>query len=379
VVEIITIGISSDEIRQRTERVARARRFQTVDVVPAYPNLYVRYWLPKIGGSFAEYFTDAEAMLRYQILGQKWVLENVQSDLVFNPIAVDFQNAREAGTFGCEVKYPDDDIIWAGEGWLRGEDDLALLRQIDPISCGLQGKALQFAERMRSLADRYIVRFGDGVELKPAAQPLLPAGTMGPFTVAAQLMGMTDIYLDLYERPQFVQQVMGIVTDNIIAWLDYCRKVQPMAMLRLADDSAGNLSEKQFREFVLPHLQRIRDHFSGLHFWFHMCGAVDHLVTVLVNDLQIREFGMFGYELDKRRLQETAGGRVVLVGNVSPVNIHSGNVQTVMSEAAQALDVFGRGRGGFILSDGANIAPDSPVENVSALWQASRQFGQRDR
>ncbi|MBI2942011.1 MAG: hypothetical protein HYY04_16395, partial [Chloroflexi bacterium] len=122
--EVITIGITSDELSRRAERVARARSFQPVDRVPVLPGLYVRYWLPRIGVSFGEYFSDPEAMLRAQIHGQKWLLENVESDLVFNPIAPDFQNVREAGSLGCEIVAPADDLIWVHEGWVRTEADL---------------------------------------------------------------------------------------------------------------------------------------------------------------------------------------------------------------------------------------------------------------
>ncbi|MBI2941209.1 MAG: hypothetical protein HYY04_12300, partial [Chloroflexi bacterium] len=287
--------------------------------------------------------------------------------------APDFQNVREAGSLGCEIVAPADDLIWVHEGWVRTEADLRKLRQIDPLATGLQRRTIEFARRMRELADRYVVRLKDGAEIRPGATAQLPAGTMGPFTVAGQLAGVTELLVALYERPEFARELLAIVTDKIIDWMAYCEQTQGMGVLGIADDYAGNLSAPHFREFVLPCLRRIRSHFPGAWFRFHMCGKVDHLVPVLADELRIQEFGLFGFELDKRRVQAVMGGRVVLVGNVAPMNVYGGTPDSVLDESLEALHVFGQGSGGFILTDGANIPPGSPVENVNAMWRAARQ------
>jgi hypothetical protein len=372
--EVISIDITSRELEERARRVARARRFESVDRVPVCPNIYMRYWLPRIGGSYTAYFEDPETMLRMQIYGQKWVLENIQSDHVFEPIYVDFQNALDASSLGCDTALTANGSIWIDEGWVRSETELRRLTEIDPLTTNLGARALEFAARMRTLADRYAVLFLDGVKLYPARHPLVNFGSLGPFTTAAQLAGLTELCESLYLRPGFAQDILSIVTDKIIDMLTFCRRVQGMDMLWLADDYAGNLSLEQFREYVLPCLRRIRSHFPNLYFSFHMCGKVDHLVPALANELHINEFSMFGYQVNKQLVQELMGGRTVLMGNVNPMNIHAGTAATVMEESLEALRIFGQGRGGFILSDGANIAPDSPPENISAMWHAACRF-----
>lgn len=377
--EVITINISSQELQRRQERLDRAARFEPVDFVPVTPGLFVRYWLPKIGFAFGEYFTDPETMLRAQLYAKKWLLENVQSDLTLGGVAVDFQNVREAGSLGCEVQFPQDDLIWIGEGWLRDEEDLEELRGIDPVTTGLQAKAVKFAERMRALGSKYVVRLQDGVELRPGETAQLPSGSMGPFTVAGHLAGITELLAAVAERPAFVREFLGVVTEKIIQWMVFCRKVQAMDSLWIADDYAGNLSPGQFREFVLPCLEHIRACFPGLPFHFHMCGKVDHLLPILAHELGISCFSLFGYQLDKALVQKLMGGRIVLVGNVNPMNIYGGTPASVAAEAWEALEVFGRGRGGFILADGANIPPDSPLENINAMYTASREFARLAR
>jgi uroporphyrinogen-III decarboxylase len=372
--EVISINITSEELRQRGDRLARAARFEPVDRVPVIHCLVVRYWLPKIGGTFREYFDDPEAMARYQILGQKWLLENVKNDMGFGPIYVDTQNAQEASALGCETEIGESGNIWVHEGWVQTETDLKKLAQIDPLTTGLYAQAREYHERMQALAARYVVRLKDGIELRPLEQPTITAATMGPFTLAAQVAGATEICLALYDRPDFARELLAIVTEKIIVMMKFAQRLQGMDALWVADDYAANLSLGQFREFVSPCLQRIRQRFPHSRFIFHMCGKADHLLPTLANDLRIDEFSLFGYQSDKRLVQEIMGGRVLLVGNINPMNIAAGTPESVMQESLEALNVFGRGSGGFILSDGANIAPDSPVENINAMWHAACQF-----
>jgi uroporphyrinogen decarboxylase len=374
-VNIIPIAITGDELRQRSERVARAAAFEPVDRVPISLCMVVRYWLPKVGGSFAEYFNDPEAMIRGQLYGTKWLLENVESDMGMPGVFVDFQNAQDASALGCETEVGEESgQIWVHEGWVKTEADLDRLRRLNPTNTGLLAKARVYAERMKEIGDRYVVRLKDGTELHPAANPVITSATMGPFTVACEVAGMADVSLALYERPEWAAELLAVVTDKIIEWMSFVERVQGMSSLWVADDYAGNLSLHQFRQFVLPCLLRIRRAFPGRHFGFHMCGKVDHLLRCLADELGINEFALFGYQVDKQLVQEVMGGRVLLGGNVNPMNIYAGTPESVFEESIAALRVFGRGNGGFILSDGANVPPDSPVENINAMMRASRAF-----
>lgn len=374
-VDVIRINITADELQHRSERMARAARFQPVDRVPVNMCMVARYWLPLIGGSFAEYFSDPEAMIRGQLLGAKWLLENIESDTGVPGVFVDFQNAQDASVMGCETEVSEQSgQIWVREGWVKTEADLAKLRQIDPTRTGLLAKARDFVERMRQLGDRYVVRLADGTELRPAASPVLNGSSMGPFTAACEVAGLVEVSAALYERPAFARELLSIVTDKIIKWVSFVRSTQEAGAFWLADDYASNLSLRTFREFVLPCLLRIRRAFPDPYFAFHMCGKVNHLIPTLARELGINEFALFGYQDDKQLVQREMGGRIVLSGNINPMNIHSGTPESVFQESMQALRVFGCGQGGFVLMDGANIAPGSPVENINAMMRASRAF-----
>ena len=72
-------------------------------------------------------------------------------------------------------------------------------------------------------------------------------------------------------------------------------------------------------------------------------------------------------------MSEIMGGRVVLEGNISPINIFNGTAKSVFEETMEAIEVFALHRG-YIVMDGANIPPGSPVENINAMYEASVHY-----
>jgi hypothetical protein len=84
--------------------------------VAVIPAINYRTLLPKTGVRFKDYYADPEVMLRCQIMGQKWLMENIQTDAYLITGAwvggwTDFQNVTEASSLGCEITFPEDDIV----------------------------------------------------------------------------------------------------------------------------------------------------------------------------------------------------------------------------------------------------------------------------
>jgi hypothetical protein len=378
--EAIEIGVPIEEIEERRRRVERTKRFEPTDRVAVIPAINYRFLLPRIGVRFRDYFSDPETMLRSQILGQKWLLEHVKTDAhsIVGPWVggwVDFQNTGEASALGCEVIFPPDDIPWVGSGWVRDDRDLRKLEGIDAVRGGLHGKALEYRRAMMAVAEKYPVRFRGGPVFHPGAAPSLTHTSHGPFTVAGALMGHSEIFIAVKERPDFVREALRIVTDKIIEYLDFC-----WAELRLphrdfawTDDLAAGLSAETYRDLVLPEERRLRFHFDG---WtsLHMCGRTDHLLETFAEDLRIHEYQGFGWQVDLDRIAEIMGGRVVLIGNVSPIAIWSGTPAEVRAAARRVIERLGP-LGGLILQDGNNVAPGSPIENIDAMHEAAVECG----
>lgn len=379
--EIIEIAVPIEEIEARRERVEKTRRFETPDRVPVIPAIAHRLMVPQVGVSFRDYYADPETMLRTQILCQKWLLENVRTDAysitgAWTGAWTDFQNTFEAGSLGCEIHFPDDDIPWVGEGWVKTDDDLRRLEAFDYVDNGINARQVAYRRAMIDVAEKYPVRFQGGPVFYPGANPSLTNTSDGPFGVTGDVMGQVEAFTAIYERPDFVHEVLRIVTGKMIQWLDFCAEEMNLSQpidFAWTDDLAVSLSAATFREFALPYNQQMRFHFDG-RASLHMCGKSDHLLAIFRDDLQIDEFQGFGYQVDLDRVAQEMAGRVVLLGNVSPMLIHSGTPEQIRDATRQVIEKLAPHRG-LIIQDGSNIPPGTPLENINAMTEAAELYG----
>jgi uroporphyrinogen-III decarboxylase len=376
---ITEIQVPQEDILARQERVQAARRFEEPDRVPVVPAIGYRYLLPKIGVPFRRYFGDPETMLHSQIVAQKWLMENIRTDAssitgAWTGAWTDFENTFEAGSLGCAVEFPEDDIPWVGPGWVRTETDLQKLEDMDFIHGKLNLRQVEYRRAMMAAAERYPVRFLGGPVFYPGRAPSLTHTSDGPFGVAGDLMGQTELFTAVHEKPAFVAELLRIVTDKLIAYLDFCWKEEGLADRDLSwtDDLAAGLSAESYRQLVLPQEMRLRFHFDRAS--FHMCGRTDHLLEIFRDDLAINEYQGFGYEVALERIAAVMGGRVVLLGNVNPMLVMRGPPERVREATRTCIEKLAPLRG-YIVQDGANIPPGTPPEHINAMMEASEIHG----
>lgn len=362
-------------------RVEKTKRFETPDRVPVIPAIAHRFLVPQMGVRFREYYADPEIMLRTQILAQKWLMENVRTDAYSITGAwvgawTDFQNTFEAGSLGCRVIFPDDDIPWVGDRWVQNERDLRRLETMDFIHSGINARQIEYRHAMIRVAEKYPVRFLGGPTFYPGSNPALTHTSDGPFGIAGDLMGQEELFRAVYERPDFVRELLRIITDKLIGYLDFCWAEEGLPTPKdfaWTDDLAVSLSDEVFHEVVLPSERRLRDHFDG-YVSLHMCGASDHLLKTFRDDLRINELQGFGYQVNLDTIAEIMGGKVVLIGNVNPMIIHSGTPDEVRRATQTVIEKLAPGRG-LIVQDGNNIPPGSPLENINAMMEAAELYG----
>ncbi|NLF00264.1 MAG: hypothetical protein GX601_04730 [Anaerolineales bacterium] len=238
-------------------------------------------------------------------------------------------------------------------------------------------RAIDFARRRlaemqeRALDCRY--RFSDGTVIEAADVVCMPAGTTGIFTLATDLRG-PEIYLDLKLRPAFVHEFLSIMTDKVIERQEYLRSTYSLEHegTYICGNSSALLSPDDYRAFVVPVNQRYKEHFGG-RCTLHCDGRANHLLPIFADELRISCFWSFGYQDDKVLVAGNLGGKAVLVGNISPMNIAHGTPQSVIAETLEALRVFAP-LGGYVIQDGSNIPPGAPVLNINAMAEAACIF-----
>jgi uroporphyrinogen-III decarboxylase len=105
-----------------------------------------------------------------------------------------------------------------------------------------------------------------------------------------------------------------------------------------------------------------------------MCGQSTHLHQVLVEDLRLSSFDLFGYLVEPEVAARNLGGRMYLWGNLNPMLMLSGTRAQVKQAALRALEALAP-CGGYRLGDGANVCPGTPLENLAAVTEAAEEYG----
>lgn len=203
---------------------------------------------------------------------------------------------------------------------------------------------------------------------------LIGGGFFGPFTIAAQLLGVDNFMIELYEDEDgYVDQLLDFSNEICIAYmedliangLDLVTIPEPVA-------SGDLISPDMFDEFVLPIDLKMMDRLkekcpTSL---VHICGKTDHLVSKIAAN----GFSLFSIDsIDMIKAQEDSAKRTALFGNLSPARILADKSADEVYEISKKLCEAMKPYGGFILAPGCDLAPTIPFENLRAMAKAASE------
>lgn len=388
--ETIDINIDYTEIEEREKRWNDVMSFRQPDRIPVLHYLGARFWLPLIGmeRSFREYLNDPRVMLESQLKAGKWIMEHVDSDFHKIVCYPDFMWAEDIESWGAAFEYPVDDSPWVARPHLLQRDsDLEKLRQVDFVHNGIHGRMLDYYEKMREIAADYRVRFRDGKTVDAAELVYMGgAGIIGPMVMAGDLMSVEDLSLAFFDRPEYIRELLDIIVSKSIEWIDEACEVSKgktafandfhEGYIFIGDDGTAQMSPQFIQDFALKPTKRLADHIKGkgLKVMAHNCGKADHLLHYWADEVGIHRYIGFSYLTDKEKIREIMGGRITLIGGVDTAKLHDATPDAVQEDVEKNLHIL-KGVPGFVLMDGHNVAPGTPVENLNAVTEAARKAG----
>ena len=109
----------------------------------------------------------------------------------------------------------------------------------------------------------------------------------------------------------------------------------------------------------------------------HLCGNVQRHLPGLVKELNIKSFDT-GYPINFNSLRGEIGEDVEIQGGVPVVellNRASGSPAEVYQRTEAILSSGIRQGGKFIMKEANNLPPCVPLENLQAMYSATRQAG----
>ena len=374
----LDIDYPVERMQANRERMQARTAFRYVDRVPVGFCLVPRYFTPVFDIPYSAIFKSAEDQYYWQLQFLKYRIENIPEDMICTgttlSVAPYFDNVLDSAAFGAEIVWPENETLQS-RPTLRTVEQME--RYVIPTpGSGLWGQARDWWGQMQAFARDTKLTF-NGVEGRVDVGSLGISG-LSPHMIAIDLVGH-DFYWWQVEYPEPCHAFLAKITAGLVAAQRYFMTLddRPRSGFGLAEDSAQVLSSPMFREFCVPYTGELLDTFGrgfsdgrGL----HMCGQSAHLHRVLVDDLHVSSFNLFGYGVDPKVAARNLGGRMYLWGNINPMLMLNGTREQVKQAALAALEAMAP-CGGFMLGDGANVCPGTPLTNLAALTEASQEFG----
>jgi uroporphyrinogen decarboxylase len=187
----------------------------------------------------------------------------------------------------------------------------------------------------------------------------------GPFTLALHLLG-TDIFMKLFEDPEYVHELMQFCTEVGIKHAEILLDAG-CDIIAVVDPMTSQIDPGSFETFVSPYCKmifdfvRLRKKYSS----FFVCGHAQQNIEVMCDcnpdNVSIDENIPLDYVKDACLKKGISFG-----GNMKLTSVLLlGNEADSKKDAVSCIDLGGKK--GFILAPGCDLPMDTPVENLVAV------------
>jgi len=257
------------------------------------------------------------------------------------------------------------------------------LEEFGPISDEELEHLRREAERLYTETDKAILAnfggtaFGD-IALVPAPWLKHPKGIRDVEEWYISTVTRRDYIYEVFEQQceialvnleRIYQAVGDRVTAVFVTGTDFGMQTGPF------------ISPKTYRQLYQPFHKRVNDWVHGHTFWktfIHSCGSV----MVLIEDFIEAGFDILNpvqcsaADMDPSELKRKFGRRITFWGGGVDTQrtLPFGTPQKVCSEVRERIRIFGPG-GGFVFNTIHNVQPQTPVENLLAMFETVRQYG----
>ncbi|MBE6542093.1 MAG: methyltransferase [Ruminococcaceae bacterium] len=302
-----------------------------------------------LGIKVSELIADSER----QAEGMKLIAEKTDSAASVSLMDL----SVEAECFGADVRFSDSEVPTVVGRMINDIDEAEALEvpKVGSARSGIYIEAIRRASEM--ITDRPVF-----------------AGMIGPFSLAARLLDVSEIMMDCYDDPDMVHIVLEKSTDFLIEYAKAYKDAGANGIV-LAEPVSGLLSPSLESEFSAPYVRKIVDAVQDDEFIliYHNCG--DNTVAMTDSFISIGAAAYhFGNSIDIRDMLEKFPADILIMGNVDPAGVlRLGNPNTVRQAT---LDVMNAccSYSNFVISSGCDIPPLTPWENINTFFETVDEF-----
>ena len=258
----------------------------------------------------------------------------------------------EAEALGCGIDFP---------------DDVPPSVRIHPVT---DESKMEIMEGKRGLRGRMDVFVETVKKAKQVLDVPLCVYTIGPFTLASQMMGVENTCVACAMDPKFVVRLVEKSTEVVI---DYASALVDAGadVYCMLEPSAALISGRHFKKFSGPFCKEVFDATSKAWSVLHICGKTNHLLNGMV--ATGAEALSLDADVNFPELAKECPDDVVLIGNTNPVLTVMQQTPEKIRQSVLDLRRSMKDHRNFVLATGCDLPLETPIENVKAFVEAGKE------
>jgi len=202
---------------------------------------------------------------------------------------------------------------------------------------------------------------------------------IGPWDMAAEVRGLVNLSMDIYDRPQFVHDLMRLCTDWLKGFYKALGKTGIHSISMNETWTGVGVARAHFLEFMQPYEKECVDaaHEAGYMVSFHNCGRatlfLEDIADTGPDAVETLTSNRSSGDVDLADAKARIGDRVCLFGGFKEHLLNEGDEATVKEEVARCLDAAMDG-GGYVLRSTGQIF-DAKPGLIEVACETARELG----
>ena len=339
------------------ERVLTAMQHKEADYVPVYPILS-GVTRKLVGATYPEWSTNADICARAFLKSA----EDFDIDCIVTLIDL----SVECDAWGQKIIFPENEAA-------HPDYSDCLIQDIDEYG-KIQKVDWRNSERMKM----HVEVCKKIVAEKKGKLPVI-AFVFGPLGTLSMLRNQQDLYMDLYDDPEAVQEAVAAVNETL---KDYVAALCDTGVDGIMFDTlfaSGTIMSKDMwmemeGEPMRELAQVVRDH--GCQPMIHNCGQNPYF------DVQIETVNPTAFSFlyppadckDFAECKEKYGKDMLLIGCVTPANAVIGTDEEWDEQCRTQIDAMAKG-GGFMLATGCEYPANASFDRAQRMIDIAKTYG----
>ncbi len=206
-----------------------------------------------------------------------------------------------------------------------------------------------------------------------------------PHLMYSMLAGMERWMIDMKTDPDFYfalsDRLFEIGLRYVDAWIG---AVGPYVDIVSTYDDLGTqggplISREDYLNYLKPYEKRMIEHirrYTDAKIYRHSCGSVCDFIPDFI-DIGVEILNPvqpLARNMEPWRLKKEFGRDITFFGGIDTQELLYKSPKEVRQGVRETIRIYGKG-GGYILGSSHNIEPDTPIENIEAMFEAALEYG----